>query len=201
MYKAYILDFGCGEGRWLEENGGPGVIGIDLNPVFLKEARQKAKEGTELILCDGHRLPFKDKSFKMVNVWEVLHHMKIYRFAIKEIDRVLEGPLSLSESIDNDPVFRIARRITMNWRGIPIESLFRSFELIAEIEKYFKIDEIEYIGYLPFWHPFAQLGFRSKVITYLGRFYNILLRKFRIEKMLASCVQIQCHNNTNEASK
>jgi len=196
----FILDLGCGEGKWLIEHGGPNVIGVDINLNFLKEAKLKAKKGTAFVLCDGNHLPFKDKCFSMVHCFGVLHHMDNFESAINEIDRVLNGFLDIKEPVDNCPLFYIARRVAKSWRGMPIKSFFTSYALTREIAKKFVIDRVEVGGYTPLWFPFACPEFRiptrflKNIWNYMEKFYGTFLKKLGIDRKLATWVRIIAHN-------
>ncbi|MBA7479590.1 Ubiquinone biosynthesis O-methyltransferase, mitochondrial [subsurface metagenome] len=101
------IDVGCGEGRWLQEHGGPKVIGIDVNLKYLKIAREKAKNGTNFVLCDGHHLPFKDSFFDTAICIEVLEHLVDPVHALAEINRVLKPGGLLGVSTPNIAFFAL----------------------------------------------------------------------------------------------
>ena len=61
-----VLDAGCGTGiytAWLAEQGAD-VTGLDVDPVFLAAAREKAP-GARLVEGDAARLPFADGEFDL----------------------------------------------------------------------------------------------------------------------------------------
>ena len=99
------MDIGCGEGRhaiavW--QAGSAVSVGLDINHVELRVAKQRAEEtdayhadggapGRLLLLRgDGARLPFGDDSFDRVICSEVLEHLTDYRAVLREIRRVLK---------------------------------------------------------------------------------------------------------------
>lgn len=148
------LDFGCGMGgfqeisddrlhteSWCERYGGPDTIGIDINPQRIEEARIRITNGTRFMVCNGNTLPFPDNYFVVVHDSGTLHHMPDYQTAIKEIARVTkpQGLLLLKESVDNDPVFRVMRRILGKWQGDHIDSLFTSESLDHCLARHFNI--------------------------------------------------------------
>lgn len=153
-----ILDFGCGDGIykellennrlkrgvWIQEHPGPETWGIDIDPIRIERLRQCVNSGTNLISVDGGRLPFESAFFDLVHCGFVLHHMSYPRKGIQEIKRVLKpgGTLILSEAVDNNLIYRIARRIKGKWRGSKINSYFTSYELWDNLKKDFElIDE------------------------------------------------------------
>lgn len=200
--KAYVLDFGCGKGWWLEEHGGHGVIGMDVSPAYLKIARQRAVEGTSFVIADGHHLPFKNKSFHTVHVSGVLHHMDDLKVGVNEINRVLDGFLDLREIVDDEPLHRIGRRIVKGHRGMSIGSLFKSRELEDKIREHFKIDNIEYYSYTPlgtaFWYLFiepTENRMLLKIVLLLEQPYQALFKKLGRPRILASQIEIVAYNN------
>ncbi|MFO8101213.1 MAG: class I SAM-dependent methyltransferase [Dehalococcoidia bacterium] len=156
------LDFGCGSGgypggdavhprdrgSWLEKYGDPDTIAIDIDLRAIREARRRTGRDVSFLLADGKKLPFVDNSLDYVREWGVLHHVVNYLEAIEEIARVLKegGEFVACETVDNDPIYSFCRTVVGNWKGTPIESRFKSEELLKEIEKYFKFEQVE------FWH-------------------------------------------------
>jgi ubiquinone/menaquinone biosynthesis C-methylase UbiE len=153
------LDFGCGAGghqeisedrlncqSWCATYGGPDTYAIDYDPVKLELARLRIKNGTRFIQADGKQLPFPDNYFDIVHECAVLHHISGYQEAIAEIARVLKpgGLLLMKESVDNDPIFRLLRRVLGKWQGDDISSLFTSDELDRQLDRYFNITHREY---------------------------------------------------------
>lgn len=102
-----ILDIGCSFG-WFEkmaiENGCKNVIGIEPEEKFFYEAK---REVPKAIFKRGSALdiPFKDKSFDIVVMFDVLEHLPkgTEMIALKEIKRVLKigGKLILSTPLNH----------------------------------------------------------------------------------------------------
>jgi len=68
-----ILDFGCGDGRWLrwyvELGADPArAVGVDVSDLRFAEAAAK-NPLVRLAQIDGERLPFADASFDLVTQW------------------------------------------------------------------------------------------------------------------------------------
>jgi ubiquinone/menaquinone biosynthesis C-methylase UbiE len=100
---ARILDIGCGSGRHTAAAyriKGAHVIGADLNPEDLKEARQRlhlhdrlGEHGGgvwNLAAADVTRLPFTNACFDLVICSEVLEHIPDHQTAMREVVRVLK---------------------------------------------------------------------------------------------------------------
>ena len=94
-----VLEVGCGTGVFLPALAaavGPDgqVVGLDHNPGFLEEARQRAITAgvstlVTLEVADAMRLPFPDASFDAAHVERVLMHLADPDAALREMRRVL----------------------------------------------------------------------------------------------------------------
>ena len=83
-----VLEVGCGTGhfsRWLDDQG-LAVVGLDLSPVMLAEAR--ALDGVPLVRGDARRLPFADGVFDLVAFITTLEFLEQPREALAEALRV-----------------------------------------------------------------------------------------------------------------
>ena len=99
LAQGTILDMGTGPGtlpRLLAEVApNTRVVGIDIEPVLVQDARRDAvRDGvqsrTSLLLADAHALPFLDGSFDMVLSIASLHLWHDRQKAINESYRVLK---------------------------------------------------------------------------------------------------------------
>jgi SAM-dependent methyltransferase len=74
---ASVLDAGCGDGYqcslWAREI--PRVVGCDLSPARVAFARQLGS-AARFTAGELHRLPFRDRTFDLVILCEVLEHME-----------------------------------------------------------------------------------------------------------------------------
>lgn len=106
------LDLGCGTGqnlRFLEQLRPSLTVGADLSPIALSYAR-KANGRCPLVRLDVNRtLPFPNKSFDVVTIFNVLYHVWIKSDldVLKEAGRVLksDGLLLVTE-----PAFQVLAR-------------------------------------------------------------------------------------------
>jgi len=86
-----ILDLGCGDGSVLVEVanalGIKDIYGVDIDEVALRRA---AKRGVKVLKIDlnSDPLPFKDESFDVVLMEEVIEHLVNPDNAIREARRV-----------------------------------------------------------------------------------------------------------------
>ena len=65
------------------------VIGIDVVPELLAEARKRAPENAQFVQGDAAALPFEDDSFDLVTTGRTLHHVPRPEVVLAEATRVL----------------------------------------------------------------------------------------------------------------
>jgi SAM-dependent methyltransferase len=111
-----VLDFGCGHGMAsvVLARRGARVTAFDLSPGYVAEARRRAQANRvslDLVVSDGHRLPFADASFDRVWGNAVLHHLDLSR-AATDLRRVLRpgGVAVFCEPWGDNPLLGLARR-------------------------------------------------------------------------------------------
>ncbi len=117
-----ILDVGVGTGRFASplQVLGFRVVGVDVSVEMLNRARSKSVGN--LIRGDARRLPFKDKSFDAVLMNHVLHLIKEWREALKEIRRAAENALfsvtAIFPEIDSPQKAYEERLLETGWPAI-----------------------------------------------------------------------------------
>jgi len=65
------------------------VVGVDVVPELLDQARLRAPENVELVEADGRSLPFPDASFDLATTARTLHHTTRPELVVAELERVL----------------------------------------------------------------------------------------------------------------
>jgi ubiquinone/menaquinone biosynthesis C-methylase UbiE len=65
------------------------VVGVDIVPELLEEARRRAPENVELVEADATALPYERGSFDLVCTSRTLHHVPRPELVIAEMNRVL----------------------------------------------------------------------------------------------------------------
>ncbi|HEX3622279.1 MAG TPA: class I SAM-dependent methyltransferase [Acidimicrobiales bacterium] len=126
-----VLDVGCGRGYWLERIGGAGLAVVGVEPDV-----QRARLGAAfapVAAGDGTRLPLASSTLGLVWCIHVLHHLPDPAAALAEFRRVLRpgGHLILAETVDDNPIVRIGRRIHPEWDGVHIHSRFTGATLLG----------------------------------------------------------------------
>ena len=96
------MEIGCGTGSFTYLVDRNGCIGIDVDMNALKTARRYCIN-SEFVLASVLNLPFRDKIFDVVFMWEVLQYIvrKTEKNAILEIYRALTPDANLLLSVPN----------------------------------------------------------------------------------------------------
>lgn len=97
-----VLDVGCGLGQYSKylTKKGVQVIAIDIdNPI-------KEKNGFIFCKASGDALPFKDKSFDTVLIFDVLEHIKNDEKALSELQRVAKRIIGSVPNKDDESLHK-----------------------------------------------------------------------------------------------
>ena len=149
-----VLDYGCGPGDWgvWMATEGARVTFLDLSPMAVELAlRRAAASGAASPVTgearDASNLScFRTGEFDLIFACAALHHTLKYPHALEELLRVLKpgGRLVLAETLGNNPVLNLARRILARRIGEPEEAgegiLFSERELEALRPHFRKIE-------------------------------------------------------------
>ncbi len=92
--KVDYLEVGCGIGesaKHLYDKYDFNVTGIDVDPEQIEHAKKTAEINRNIVFRveDSANLSFKDNSFDIVLIYNVLHHVASWRIALEEVYRVL----------------------------------------------------------------------------------------------------------------
>jgi SAM-dependent methyltransferase len=122
---ASALEYGCGAGSFayfLARAGTESVTGIDISPVAIEQAAERAdREGVadrcEFRVMDAERLDFADDSFDLICGTAILHHLDLDA-AYGEIARTLrpDGHAVFFEPLGHNPAINAYRRRTPQYR-------------------------------------------------------------------------------------
>ncbi len=118
-----VLDFGCGRGTYSVQlaKQAKRVVGIDLSPVAIEQARERARElgisNAEFQVADAESLEFPDETFDLVCGRAILHHLNLPT-ALRGIARVLKpsGAAVFYEPLGHNPILNLYRRLTPGLR-------------------------------------------------------------------------------------
>ena len=86
--RAKILDLGCGNGisARLLNQADFNVVGTDISPLFLEEAREWENPRLQYRICDVIELPFESGSFDVICSNELIEHLPDVETALTEMD-------------------------------------------------------------------------------------------------------------------
>ncbi len=122
---AVALDYCCGNGEIaieLAKQGAAKVIGIDLSPVAIENARELARSAgvnsvCEFLVMDAEHTEFAAGTFDLIHEYGALHHLDLSA-AFKELSRILkpEGKLICTETLRHNPLIQWYRRKTPHLR-------------------------------------------------------------------------------------
>ncbi len=86
-----ILDLGCGNGisAQLLNQADYDVVGTDISPLFLEEARNWENPRLRYQVCDVVELPFENASFDVICSNELIEHLPDVETALNEMIRVV----------------------------------------------------------------------------------------------------------------
>jgi SAM-dependent methyltransferase len=138
-----ILDLGCGHGlsSYLLSKKGFLAVGLDISPLFLKEAPKSPQGGPEYIVADALELPFLDESFDAVSSHEFIEHISDVEKACLEMTRVVKKGgfiIILSPNLCSPFwVFKdLSQMVSKKWKGRPPWYRSRREALLWGIERF-----------------------------------------------------------------
>jgi len=177
-----VLEYGCGTGSHsiaIARRGGI-VTGIDISPVGVEKARQRAKsEGLDNAtyeIMDAEKMTFTADSFDLVIGEGILHHLSL-EHSYAEIARVLRpaGRAVFMEPLGHNLMINLFRRFTPTMRTPDEHPLMRRD--LKQAEQYFMQTSFEY-HHLSSFAALAFLGRRQfdPVVRGLDRIDRALFR-------------------------
>jgi ubiquinone/menaquinone biosynthesis C-methylase UbiE len=134
-----VLDLGCGTGAASRSAASvaASVVGIDLSPEMIRQARELASglANVHFEIADSEHLPFEDGAFTAVVCSNSFHHYPDPGRAVREMTRVLApgGRLVLGDACSDRTAARIADVILRRFEPGHVR-LYRSDELGAFVQ-------------------------------------------------------------------
>ena len=129
-----VLDLGCGRGYWLRRMTSAGLraVGVEHDAARAAVAGRQAPT----VVADGAHLPVGDGTLGLVWCIHVLHHLEEPERVLAEIRRVLRpgGHLILAETVEDNPIVRLGRRVWPEWDGVHVHSRFTASALVSTVE-------------------------------------------------------------------
>lgn len=138
-----ILDIACGTGygmAMLTDNARY-VVGVDIDPQAVVEARDECGDRAGVLLGNGLGLPFADGTFELVTSFETLEHLHHRSEFLAELRRVMRPDAILQLSTPN-------ANYSKPVDGVPSNPFhvheYEPYELREEIEAYFEV--VSFLG-------------------------------------------------------
>ncbi len=176
---AVALDYCCGNGEVaieLAKHGASRVVGIDLSPVAVENARELARVAgvdavCEFLVMDAEHTEFADGTFDVIHEYGALHHLDLPA-AFKELARILkpEGKVVCTEALRHNPLIHWYRRRTPYLRTK------------WEVEHILGVPEIESGS-----RYFASLDFRT---FHLAALFAVPFRKTSLFKPILGVLEL-----------
>ena len=113
-----VLDVGCGPGNLLEMLDADKLIGVDISPTLLEQAKNRLsnKSNVELLQANAENLPFPDNSFDRIVCSEVLEHCLHPEEVVAEIHRVAKPGARVVITVPNENLINFTKRIILFFR-------------------------------------------------------------------------------------
>lgn len=184
-YFMKVLDIGCGDGttgvfmakhfpQW-------SVTGIDVSNKSVEEAKSKNIPSAEFLVYDGNQIPFEDKTFDIIFMAGVLHHVDfgLHQNIIKEVNRVtkVDGRFFLFE---HNPINPLTRHLVNTCVFDKDAKLLKSNYALQLLQNNkFKIIKKQFIIFFPRKKIFTPFIFLERFLKWLplGGQYFIFSRK------------------------
>ena len=176
-----FLDLGCGDGEYLLRfRPLPiNIFGLEVSLPRLEKAR---RQGLAVLQGTGASLPFPENSLDMIYIAHVLHHVPDYQKVLAEIKRCLtpDGYVFMIESVTDNPLLKLGRKIHPVWQGDALEWDWRYDELYAILEEAgFHIEEKDHFNLIFFlWEIFPLNFWPLELFTPIFICLDLILAKF-----------------------
>jgi len=136
-----ILDVGCGFGFLAIELAKRGFesFGIDFSPELISSAKKialKQKYKTKFIVADlTQKLPFKENSFDVIILMNVIHHFWKFEVILKQLIKLLKknGSIIIIEANTSNPLRLLSAIIIL----FSISFLPKKFHLASHTSEFF----------------------------------------------------------------
>lgn len=108
LHDQFILEIGCGVGRWIQITSKRNhVLGVDLSRSMIKIAKENCKKNCFFIIADASFLPFKDNTFDLTITITILQHIlndRKFSMALSEVARCSSSEVLIMEEMWSDKI-------------------------------------------------------------------------------------------------
>jgi len=185
-----LLDVGCGDGEnLLRFRHLPlKLAGLEVSRPRLQAARA---HGLDVLQGRGEALPFAGRSSDMIYIAHVLHHVRQYDRVLAEIQRCLApgGVVFVVETVEDNPLLRLSRRIRPSWRGDDLEVKWRYAALREALEEGgFEIEDSGRYNIVFFlWEMLPLKFWPLEILTPLFVYLDLALARLLGDGVAAHC--------------
>lgn len=136
--KNSILDYGCGDGQFISKltKKSKKLFACDTLKDFITSASTRYKHVKFILIKPNKRLPFKNDSFNIITLLEVLEHVGDEKKMIKELHRVIKPDGLLVLSVPNKGIVSFLDKSNLKFRFPILHKLL--YILFYGKEKYFQ---------------------------------------------------------------
>lgn len=179
--QARLLDVGCGDGENMLRFDDVSIqrTGLEVSLPRLQTARRL---GLDVMQASGTNLPVPNGAFDMVYIAHVLHHVADYEQVLAEMKRCLvaNGRIFIVETVTDNPLLRLGRKINPVWQGDEVEASWRFADLLAIFEEAgLAIEDYGRYNILFFLWEMLPLAFWPlEIFTPIFVYLDLLLAKF-----------------------
>lgn len=165
-----VLEIGCASGddaiaycKYAEK-----YTGLDISDEAIKNCKSHQLSNARFLCVDGHKIPADDKTFDVVIVNSLLHHLDL-ETSFSEISRVLqdEGKLLFREPLGTNPIFELYRRTTPSARTSDERPL--TFNDLKLMNSYFEFDDIVWFGFSNIVSAFVRIPALRMILSNLDK--------------------------------
>lgn len=187
---AKIIEYGCGTGSYafkLAKQGAESVTGIDISPVAIEKAEEKAialgvAPQASFMVMNAENLELPPDSYDLICGSGILHHLDL-DLAINSITKVLKpnGKAIFLEPLGHNILINLYRRLTPSIRSADEHPLLDRD--LAFLKQHFHFSNIQYFYFTSLAASFmvGKPGF-STVLKFLESVDSALLRLPFIKK-------------------
>ena len=179
------LDYCCGNGEVaieMAKRGASRVVGIDISPVAIENARALAKAAGADAVCefmemDAEHTEFPNCMFDVIHEYGALHHLDL-QAAFAELSRILkpQGKVVCTETLRHNPLIRWYRKRTPHLRTRWEAEHILGIPEIERGEKYFATLELKTFHFAALAAvPFRGTSFVESLLSFLNRVDQVLL--------------------------
>tara|TARA_X000000368_G_scaffold135577_1_gene106432 strand:- start:5915 stop:6787 length:873 start_codon:yes stop_codon:yes gene_type:complete len=201
-----FLDYACGEGDYgilAAESGAALSIGLDISPISIENANEKAREkniplnqkGGIVFFqgdCENTKLP--DNSIDVIICSGMLHHLD-RSYAFPELRRILKpgGKILAAEALNYNPAIKLYRMLTPAMRTDFEKEHILSLKDLKFAKHFLDVRDIRY------WHVIGYIGGKLPFLFPLLDNIDKILEKIPLIQLMGWQFTFVLQKNDNDS--